>query len=345
MRRRVVSTAISLGLALTLWGGPVLADSVEDFYRGRNITLIIGYSVGGGYDIYARILARHMAKHIPGNPSIVPQNMPGAGSLRSANYLYNAAPKDGTTFGTFGRGLAMEPLIGVSHTQFDATKFSWLGSGTSEVSICVTWRDSAVKTWSDMLTTNFTVGGEGSGSDPDIFSIVIRNVFGVKLRLVAGYPGSAETALAIERREVDGRCGWSYSSLKLQRPDWVRDKQVNIPVQLALHKNPELPNVPLIMDLATTERQRQILRLVFSRQTMARPFVAPPGIPPDRKQALRTAFDQTMADPEFLAEAKARGLEVNPVSGADIDKLIGEIYETPADVVAEVRAAIAQGAN
>jgi len=345
MRRRIVCASLCLGLALAAWRTPALADPVEDFYRGRNITLIVGYTVGGGYDIYARVLARHMGKHIPGNPAILPQNMPGAGSLRSANYLYNAAPKDGTTFGTFGRGLAMEPLIGVSHTQFDATRFSWLGSGTSEVSICVTWRDSPVKTWGDMLAKNFTVGGEGSGSDPDIFSIVIRNVFGVKLRLVAGYPGGAEVSLAIERREVDGRCGWSYSSLKLQRPDWVRDKQVNIPVQLALHKNPELADVPLITDLATTERQRQILRLVFSRQTMARPFVAPPGIPADRKQALRAAFDQTMADPEFLAEAKARGLEVNPVSGADIDKLIGEVYQTPADVVAEVRAAIAQGAN
>ena len=152
MRRRIVCASICLGLALAGWRVPALADPVEDFYRGRNITLIVGYTVGGGYDIYARVLARHMSKHIPGNPAILPQNMPGAGSLRSANYLYNAAPKDGTTFGTFGRGLAMEPLIGVSHTQFDATKFSWLGSGASEVSIFVTWRYSPVKTWADMLT-------------------------------------------------------------------------------------------------------------------------------------------------------------------------------------------------
>jgi tripartite-type tricarboxylate transporter receptor subunit TctC len=202
-----------------------------------------------------------------------------------------------------------------------------------------------VKTWADALTTAFTVGGEGSGSDPDIFATVVHNVFGVKLRLVSGYPGSAEVALAIERREVDGRCGWSYSSLRQQRPEWITNKQVNILVQLALKKTPELPDVPLVTDFATTDRQRQILRLVFSRQAMARPFTAPPGIPADRRQALRKAFADTMADPAFLAEAKQRGLEVNPVTGAEIDDLIAELYQTPPDIVAEVRATIAPGAK
>jgi tripartite-type tricarboxylate transporter receptor subunit TctC len=173
----------------------------------------------------------------------------------------------------------------------------------------------------------------------------MRNVFGVKLRLVSGYPGTAEITLAIERGEIDGRCGWSYSSLKQQHPDWVASRQVNILVQLALSRSPELPDVPLIADLAATERQRQILRLVFSRQAMARPFVAPPGIPPEREQALRAAFDETMCDPAFIAEAKQRGLEVNPVGGAEIDKLIEELYQTPADIIAEVRASIAPGAN
>jgi tripartite-type tricarboxylate transporter receptor subunit TctC len=243
------------------------------------------------------------------------------------------------------RGMAMEPLIGRSHASFDSRKFTWLGSGTNEVSTCVTRHASAVKTWADALTKPFTVGGEGSGSDPDVFATIMRNVFGVKLRLVSGYPGTAELTLAIERGEIDGRCGWSYSSLKQQHSDWVASKQVNILVQLALTRSPELPDVPLIADLATTDRQRQILRLVFSRQAMARPFLAPPGIPAERKQALRAAFDATMKDPAFLAEAKQRGLEVNPVSGAEIDKLIEELYQTPADVIAEVRASIAPGAN
>jgi tripartite-type tricarboxylate transporter receptor subunit TctC len=343
MRRGVVAIGSLLWLAATC--APASADPVEDFYRGRNVTMVIGYSVAGGYDNYARVVARHLGNHIPGHPTVLPQNMPGAGSLRSANWLYNAAPKDGSVIGMFSRGMAMEPLIGTSQTSFDAQKFSWLGSGTNEVSTCVTWHESAVKTWADALKVPFTVGGEGSGSDPDIFATVVRNVFGVKLRLVSGYPGSAEVALAIERREVDGRCGWSYSSLRLQRPDWITKKQVNILVQLALGKTPELPDVPLITDFATTDRQRQILRLVFSRQAMARPFTAPPGIPVDRKQALRKAFTDTMADPAFLDEAKQRGIEVNPVSGEEIDALIGDLYRSPADVVAEVRASIAPGAK
>ncbi len=321
------------------------ADPIADFYRGRTVTLVIGYSAAGGYDTYARVVARHLGDHIPGHPAILPQNMEGAGSLRATNYLYNAAAKDGSVIGMVARGMAMEPLIGRSHASFDARRFAWLGSGTNEVSTCVTWHASPVKTWGQALTTPFTVGGEGSGSDPDVFATIMRNLFGLKLRLVSGYPGTAELTLAIERGEVDGRCGWSYSSLKQQHPDWIARKQVNILVQLALSKSPKLADVPLVTDFATTDRQRQILRLVFSRQAMARPFLAPPGIPDDRKQALRAAFDATMRDPAFLAEAKQRGLEVNPVSGADIDKLIAELYQTPADIIAEVRASIAPGAK
>jgi len=329
--------------ALVFAAAQARAGSVEDFYRGKSITLVIGYSVGGGYDLYGRLVARHLGKHIPGQPNIVPQNREGAGSLRAAIYLYNAAPKDGTVIGTFSRSMSVAPLL--TEAPFDATKFTWIGSTSTDVNLCMTWGTTAIKTWNDMLTKPSTLGGLGAGADPDIFALMFRNVFGAKIKLVTGYPGTNDVALAMERREVEGRCGWSYSSLKLQRPEWVAQKQVNIPVQLALEKSPELPDVPLIMDFAATDRQRQMLRLVFSRQSMARPFVAPPGIPEDRKQALRAAFDETMADPEFLAEAKARGLEVNPVSGVDIDKLIRELYQTPADVVAEVRATIARGAK
>ena len=343
MRRAIV--AIGATVAFAACATSARADPVVDFYRGRTVTLVIGYSAAGGYDTYARVVARHLGDHIAGHPTVLPQNMEGAGSLRAANYLYNAAAKDGSVIGMVARGMAMEPLIGRSHAQFDSRKFSWIGSGTNEVSTCVTWHASAVKTWADALTKPFTVGGEGSGSDPDVFATIMRNVFGVKLRLVSGYPGTAELTLAIERGEIDGRCGWSYSSLLQQHPDWVAKKQVNILVQLALTRSPELPDVPLITDFATTDRQRQILRLVFSRQAMARPFLAPPGVPPERKQALRAAFDETMRDPAFLAEAKQHGLEVNPVSGADIDKLIEELYQTPADIIAEVRDSIAPGAK
>lgn len=315
------------------------ADPVSDFYKGRTVTVMIGYSPGGSYDAAARVLARYMGRYIPGNPTIVPQNMPGAGTLTLANYLYNVSPKDGTTFGIFARGMAMEPLIGTSPTLFDSSKFTWIGSSTNEISLCATYATSPVKTWSDALSKDFTVAGNGSGSDPDVFANVLRNLFGLKGRLITGFPGSAEISLAMERGEVDGRCGWSWSSVKAEKADWIRDHKLNFLVQLALQKAKDLPDVPLIIDLAANDRQRQILKLIFSRQTMGRPFAAPPGIPADRVAALRTAFDETMKDPEFLAEADKRGLEVNPVSGADIDKLVSELYQTPKDVVAEARAA------
>ena len=342
MRASAGLLAAFLALAVVI---SARADEVADFYRGRSVTLFIGYSAGGGYDAYGRVLARHLDKHIPGGPSVVVQNMPGAGSLRCANFLYNLAPRDGTAIGHFSRGLAMEPLIGTSPTQFDARRFGWLGSGTDEVSIFVTWHSSAVKSWDDALIKPFTVAGEGSGSDPDVFSAVLKNAFGARLKLVSGYPGSAEVALAIERGEVDGRVGWSWSSLKLLKPDWVAGQRVNFIVQLALNKSQELAQAPLILDFADTERKRQILRLVLSRQPMARPFAAPPGLPQDRLRALRKAFDATMADPEFLAEAKHRGLEVNPVSGSEIDRLVDELYSTPPDIVAETRRMISDGAR
>jgi tripartite-type tricarboxylate transporter receptor subunit TctC len=341
---RMPAPAFVAFLAL-LGAAPAQGQSVESFYRGRTISLVIGYSVGGGYDIHGRVLARHLGRHIPGNPGIIVQNMPGGGSLRAANYLYNAAPKDGTTIGVFSRGMAMEPLIGSSNTQYDSRKFTWIGSITNEVSVCATSSASKVKTWDDLLATPFTVAGEGSGSDPDIFATMIRNVFGAKLRLIPGYPGSAEMTLAIERGEVDGRCGWTWSSIKLQRPDWITGHRLNVLVQLASRRIPELADVPLLIEHATTARQRQIVDVILSRQAMGRPVVAPPGVPEDRKQTLRVAFDATMADPDYVAEATARGLEVNPVGGADLDKLLDQLYATPPEVIAEVRAIIAPGAK
>jgi tripartite-type tricarboxylate transporter receptor subunit TctC len=340
MRRPLLWCVCGVALAVALLE-EAKAEPVADFYHGRNVTLYIGYSVGGGYDSYARVLARHLGNHIPGNPAVLPQNMPGAGSLRALNYLYNAAPKDGSAIGMFGRGLAMEPLIGSSATQFDARKLVWLGSGSDEISLCGTWHTSRVKTWNDMQTIPFTVGGEGSGSDPDIFAAMLKKVFGIKLRIVSGYPGSAELALAVERGEIDGRCGWSLTSLQQMRPDWLATKKFNPIVQLNLAKSRELPDVPVITEFAQTQAQQQILKLVLSRQNMARPFAAPPGVPADRAQALRAAFDQTMADASFIAEARAAGLEVNPVGGAEIERLVGELYQTPPDVLAEAKAAVA----
>jgi tripartite-type tricarboxylate transporter receptor subunit TctC len=336
---RWLLAVLSIGI-LTLPQAASAQDAVADFYRGRTVTLIVGYSAGGGYDTYSRILARHLGRHIPGTPTIVVQNMPGAGSLKMTNYLYNVAPKDGSTIGIFSRGMAMEPLIGGTNVAFDSTKMTWLGSGTNEVSVFVTWHTSPVKTWHDVVTKDFTVGGEGSGSDPDTYALLLKNAFGAKLRLITGYPGTAEIAIALERGEVDSRASWSWSSLKTLKPNWIAEKKVNFPVQLNLTKGAELQDVPLITEFATSDKQRQMLKLILSRQEMARPYAAPPGIPEDRKAALRKAFDETWADPELLAEMKARGQEVNPVSGAALDKLIAELYATPKAVVAETRKAI-----
>jgi tripartite-type tricarboxylate transporter receptor subunit TctC len=341
MIARIASGVVTLLIALP----PAQAQPVADFYRGKTIQMLIGYTAGGGYDLNARVLARHMSKHIPGNPNIVAQNMAGAGSLRLANFLYNVAPKDGTAIGIVGRGMAMEPLIGGSATQYDARRYTWIGSVSDQVSLCATWHTSKVKSWDDMLKTEFTVGGEGSGSDPDMFATMIRSLFGVKIRLVSGYPGGNEINLAMERGELDGRCGWSWGSIKVTRANWLRDKRLNLLVQIALQSTQELANVPLIMDRARTDRQRQILRLLLSRQQMGWPFLAPPDLPKDRAQALRAAFEATMKDPDYLAETKQRKLEVNPMTGAAIDKLIAELYATPADAIAATKAAISEGAG
>ena len=312
--------------------GPARAQSVEEFYKGKNISLLIGFSVGGGYDLYARHLARFMGKHIPGNPTIVPQNMAGAGSLRAANFLFTAAPKDGTAIGTFSRTTGINPLL-ESGATFDGTKFGWLGSVTNDVSTCVTWNTSEVKTWKDFLEKPVTLGGQGPSSEPDIFANLYKNVFGAKIKLVAGYPGTNEISLAMERGEVAGLCGLSWSTLRTRHASWLKEKKINIIVQAAFQKEPEMADVPLIVDLTKDQEKLQILKLFLTAQEMARPFAAPPGIPEDRKAALVAAFDATMKDPEFLAEAAKIKLEVNPVSGKSIDKLLAELYATPKDVL------------
>jgi tripartite-type tricarboxylate transporter receptor subunit TctC len=317
----------------TLAALPARADSVEDFYRGKNVTMVIGYSVGGGYDLYGRLVARYLGRHIPGQPTILPQNREGAGSLRAAIYIYNAAPKDGTVIGTFSRSMAVAPLL--QDAPFDASKFSWLGSVSTDVNVCMTWHTSAIKTWDDMVTKPSKIGGLGAGADPDIFALMFKNVFGAKLQLVSGYPGTNDVALAMERGEVDGMCGLSWSTVKTRHGDWLAGKQVYIPVQAGLHKESDIPDVPLVMDLVKTPEQTQIVRLILASQEMARPFAAPPGIPDDRKRALIEAFDKTMKDPEFLAEAAKMKADVNPVSAAAIEGLLAEVYKTPKEVIAK----------
>jgi tripartite-type tricarboxylate transporter receptor subunit TctC len=332
--RYFVATAVSV-LACVIAASVTAAPAdPASFYKGRSVQLLIGFSPTGGYDTYARTLARHMGKHIPGNPTIVPQNMPGAGGLKVANYIYNVAPKDGTAFAIFARGIPMERLLGrTAGHQFDATKFTWIGSITDEPSVCVFWHQSGIKTWQDMKTKPYKLGGSGILTDLDIYSNVLHNIFHLPSRLISGFPGGSEVVLSMQRREVDGRCGWSWSSLAGLDRHLLDQKLVTVPVLLATEKIPELPDVPLVIDLTDDPKEKAALRLIFSRQIMARPFAAPPGMPPDRVKVLRDAFDATMKDPAFLTEMKRMKLEVRPVPGAKLDELVREVYSYPADVV------------
>ncbi len=316
------------------------ADSVADFYRGRNIDVYVGYSTGGGYDIYARALARHMGRFIPGNPTLVPKNMEGAGSLRLANWLANAAPRDGSVFGTIGRGTAFDPILGQPGAQFTATDFSWIGSMNQEVSICASWYDSGIASFDDLRTKELLVGAVSNNDDTGQFARVMNSVLGTKMKIVSGYPGGNDVVLAMERGEVKGRCGWSWSSVLAAHMSWWKEKKINVLVQLALTKHPDLPDVPLIVDLAKNPAQRQMLRLIFARQVMGRPFVAPPGVPAERLAALRKAFMDTMADKDFLADAEKAKLEISPAPGEQVDGLVQEIYATPAEVAKQAAAAL-----
>jgi tripartite-type tricarboxylate transporter receptor subunit TctC len=318
---------------------PVQSQTLEQFYKGKNINLIIGYSAGGGYDTYARLLARHLGKHIPGNPTIVPQNMTGAGSLRAAAYIYSAAPKDGTAIGTFARGMAIYPLI-TGGTEFDGRKFNWLGSMTQDTSLCISSTKSSIHTLQDMIDKPSNMGGEGPGADPDIFASMYKNVFQSKLKLVTGYHGTADIMLAIQRGELDGLCGISWSTMKASYAQYLKDNQVRILVQAARSKNADLSNIPLITDIAKTDEQKQTLALLIDPQEMARPFAAPPDIPADRADALRKAFDATMKDADFIAEAKKLNIEIAPVSAERLDSLVKKLYQTPPTIVEAARKAI-----
>ena len=333
--KRLIGVLGLAGIAgLALPAPSASANAVADFYKGKDITVYIGYGAGGGYDRYGRVLAHYMGKFIPGTPNMVPKNMPGAGSMILANALYNTLPKDGTAIGIIGRGLPMEPLFGRKGPKFNATKFNWIGSMNNEVSTCVAYYTSPFKTIQDAMKKEMILAATAQGSDGVDFPLVLNNVLGTKFKLITGYPGGATLQLAQERGEADGRCGWSWSSIKATRPQWIKEHKIRILLQLALKKHPQIPSsVPLVMDLAKSDRDKKILRLIFARQTMGRPFLAPPDVPSDRVAALRKAFDEMVADADFRAKAKKIKLELEPVSGNEIEALIRDIYSTPPDIV------------
>lgn len=317
------------------------AQMAPDFYYRKTISLYVGSTTGGVYDLYARLLARHMGRQIPGNPRIITMNLEGAGGLRLANFLYNAAPKDGTVIGTINRGAPFEPLLGEAEgAKFDASRFTWIGSASDEVSTCVVWKRAGITTFDQLFAREITVGGTGGTADTNQFPKAISGVLGAKIKLVSGYPGGSDIDLAMERGEVDGRCGWSWSSIVSTRKEWVANGSIRILVQLALHRHSDLPDVPLIMDYAKTAEQREMLRLIFVRGALGCPFLAPPGVPVERAEILRRAFDATMRDPAFLAEAKKSNLEIAPISGRELQKLIEDVYRTPTALVAKIKALV-----
>ncbi len=330
---RVSALALFVLSAVCLSSRTADAQDPEQFYKANHVTIVIGYTVGGGFDLYARVLAKHLGKYIPGNPSVVPQNMPGAASLKAVDYLVNVAPKNGTVIGTFSHTISIAPLLGQAN--FDPMKLEWLGSVTDDTAMCVVWHNSKVKTWSDLKSTPLTLGGTGKGSDPDQFALLFKNVLGQPIKLVTGYPGTAEMVLATERGEIDGFCGLNYSTIRARYRSWIDEKKATFLVQAAMKKNPDLPDVPLALDLAANEKQRQILTLVMAAQSMARPFAMPPGTVKERADLMRTAFMTTLRDQDFLQDAKKAVMDVNPIPADEVLALLAKVYATPPETVQE----------
>jgi tripartite-type tricarboxylate transporter receptor subunit TctC len=317
--------AAALGAIMLATGG-ASAQDVESFYKGRKIDIIIGFSVGGGYDAYARVLARHMGEHIPGKPSLVPRNMTGAGSRIAANYVFGLAPKDGTAIGIADQSIPLEQALGDSGIKFDSREFNGIGNVIAENNIVATWHSSPVKSIEDAKRIEATMGATGYNTSAQ-YPTVLNQMIGTKFKVILGYPGGAEVNLAMERGEVQGRGSNSWASYKGTKPEWVRDNKIIILAQVGLKRADDLPNVPLLQDLATNPEDAAAMRLLSAPTAIGRPFFAPPGVPAERVKALRAAFDATMLDPAFLGEAKKLNLDVNPVSGEDLQKIVADIID------------------
>jgi tripartite-type tricarboxylate transporter receptor subunit TctC len=329
--------------ALSLTMSPtVTIAQTTDFYAGKQINMIVGSAVSGGYDTYARLVARHWTKHIPGNPSIIVQNMPAAGSVAAMNALANTAPRDGTTIGGVQNHVGIEPIMGVTgpieSMRFDGRTMNWIGSATKEIPVVAAWSNSPIKKFQDTIEREMLVGSSGTATADTVYPRILNATVGTKFRVVAGYKSNNELIIAAERGETMGRAGWFVSGMLATQGQQIADGKILVLVQLAWEKHPELPNVPLITEFVSDPTKRDQVAFSLSWLAMGRPFVAPPGVPAERVKLLRDSFMRTMADPAFIAEAKGLRLDVIPMSGEDVQALVGRLYETPRSIMDPVRA-------
>ncbi len=331
--RKLIGTLGVVLLFPSLSGAAIAADAVEAFYKGKQITMIIAGGAGGGYDTYARTFARHYGKHVPGNPVIVPKNIPAAGGLQGTNSLYTNSDHDGLTIGALTSSITLDPLFDNPGARYDTLKFNWIGSIGKLQNVCATWHASSVKDMAALRAKEVLVGGSGATSDSAVMPKVLNALLGTKMKVITGYEAGASTELAVERGEIEGVCGLGWSTLKTARPDWVREHKINVILQMGMKKHPELPDVPMAQEFVSDPVKKQVLELILLRQEFGRPFAAPPGVPADRVAALRNAFQDTLADPEFKADAAVALMELDPLSGEEMSAMLTKAYETDSAIV------------
>ncbi len=328
-------------VATLLWTAvpPVAAFAQADvaaFYKGKTVEMIVGYAAGSSNDIAARALARNIGKHLPGDPTVVTRNMPGGGSFVAANYIYNVAPKDGTTLGLLAPTLPIDERLGTEGVRYSAAKFNWIGRETTSVGVTITMATSKIRTIADAMANVVTLAATGAGSTTAIYPNVLNNLVGTKFKLIMGYVGSNEALLAMERGEAEAH-STAWEQVTSQHPDWVQNKQINILVQYALAKHPDLPDVPLAIDLGKSDEDRRILRAVVAAADVGKSVLTSPGVPPARVEALRAAFDATINDPEFISDFNASRIEIISMGGAELQKVVGELGDLPPELIEKVR--------
>jgi len=331
--------ALLLAAAVLFTAGSAAAQSVSEFYAGRQITFIVGASTGGGYDRQARLVARHLGKHIPGTPTIVVQNMPGAGSLAATNHIYNAAARDGSVIALVMRSMLLIKNWNPQSVRFDLAGLNWIGSISSEVAGVAAWHTAPHKSANDLFEQELIVGGT-TGVDPETTPRLLNALIGTKFKIVNGYPGTTEIILAMEREELQGIGDWSWSSMKTARPDWLRDKKITLLMQAALHKEPELAGLPSALDFVKNDADRKVMELYLTQKTLARPLIAPPGIAPERLTALKAGFAALAHDKDFLGDAHTAGIDVSPIAGEAVERIIAMISSAPPETTERLGKAI-----